>query len=142
VTVGGLELLYHHSLIGRAFLAIAEDNHAARALGLPERGLRIASFGLAGAIGGLAGFASGQLMLAFFVNGSLFSFYGFIAVALGGLGNNRGAVICGLALGVIQQAANFVAGGGMASALVYALFIVAMLLAPQGVFNAAKPRRV
>ena len=38
--------------------------------------------------------------------------------------------------------ANFVAGGVMASALVYALFIVAMLLAPQGVFNAAKPRRV
>ena len=33
----GLELLYRHTLIGRAFLAIAEDTYAARALGLPER---------------------------------------------------------------------------------------------------------
>ncbi len=35
----GLELLYRHTLVGHAFLAIAEDNFAARALGLPERGL-------------------------------------------------------------------------------------------------------
>ena len=35
----GLELLYRRTLIGHAFLAIAEDNFAARALGLPERSL-------------------------------------------------------------------------------------------------------
>src|ERR1700723_282748 len=32
----GLELLYRHTLIGHAFLAISEDNFAVRALGLPE----------------------------------------------------------------------------------------------------------
>ena len=41
VTIVGLELLYRRTLIGRAFLAIAEDNFAARALGLPERTLRM-----------------------------------------------------------------------------------------------------
>src|SRR3954452_13979517 len=41
VTIGGLELLYRHTLVGHAFRAIAEDNYAARALGLPERNLRI-----------------------------------------------------------------------------------------------------
>src|SRR5437870_5966702 len=60
VVIVGLELLYRHTLIGHAFLAIAEDNYAARALGLPERGLRLASFALAGAIGPLAGFAGGR----------------------------------------------------------------------------------
>src|SRR6185437_3713347 len=35
-TVVGLEWLYRRTLIGRAFLAISEDNYAARALGLPE----------------------------------------------------------------------------------------------------------
>src|SRR3954452_18629273 len=59
--IGGLELLYRHTLVGRAFLALAEDNFAARALGLPERNLRVASYALAGAIGGLAGFAGGEL---------------------------------------------------------------------------------
>src|ERR1700739_4154692 len=63
-----LELLYRRTLIGRAFLAIAEDTYAARALGLPERSLRMTSFALAGAIGALAGFAGGEMLLAFFRN--------------------------------------------------------------------------
>src|SRR5436190_2522023 len=88
--IGALELLYRRTLVGRAFLAIAEDNFAARALGLPERNLRVASYALAGAIGGLAGFAGGELLLAFVANGGLLNFYGFVPVALGGLGNNRG----------------------------------------------------
>src|SRR3954470_17459681 len=93
VVIVGLELLYRHTLTGHAFLAIAEDNFAARALGLPERNLRIASFALAGVIGALAGFAGGQLLLAFFANAPLLTFYGFVPVALGGMGNNRGAIV-------------------------------------------------
>ena len=141
-TVAGLEILYRHTLVGRAFLAIAEDNFAARALGLPERNLRMASYALAGVIGGLAGFASGQLLLAFFANGALLNFYGFVPVALGGLGNNRGAIISGLVLGVFQQAANFTFGGVFASVAVFAVFIVVLLAAPQGLFGAPAQRRV
>lgn len=141
-TIIGLEYLYRRTLVGRAFVAIAEDNFAARALGLPERNLRIASYALAGAIGGLAGFAGGQLLLAFFANGPLLNFYGFIPVALGGLGNNRGAVIGGLALGLFQQAANFWVGGIFSSVAVFSLFIIVLLAAPQGLFGAAASRRV
>ncbi len=140
--MAGLELLYRRTLVGRAFLAIAEDNFAARALGLPERNLRIASFALAGVIGGLAGFASGELMLAFFANGAMLSFYGFVPVALGGLGNNRGAIIGGLGLGLFQQAANFLFGGVFASVAVFIVFIVVLLAAPQGLFGAPVARRV
>ncbi|MCK8784184.1 branched-chain amino acid ABC transporter permease [Roseomonas sp. NAR14] len=141
-TVLGLEYLYRRTLVGRAFVAVAEDNYAARALGLPERNLRIASYALAGAVGALAGFAGGQLLLAFVANGPLLNFYGFIPVALGGLGNNRGAVIGGLALGLFQQAANFLAGGIFASVAVFSLFIVVLLAAPQGLFGAPAARRV
>ena len=73
-TIVGLELLYRHTLVGRAFLAIAEDNYAARALGLPEQGLRMASYALAGMIGALAGFAGGEVLLAFFANGPMLNF--------------------------------------------------------------------
>ena len=141
-TIVGLEFLYRRTLVGRAFLAIAEDNFAARALGLPERNLRMASFALAGAVGGLAGFAGGELLLAFFANGATLNFYGFVPVALGGLGNNRGAVIGGLALGVFQQAANFLMGGVFACVAVFAVFIVVLLAAPQGLFGAPVARRV
>lgn len=142
VTIGALELLYRRTLVGRAFLAIAEDNLAARALGLPERGLRVTSYAMAGAIGALAGFAGGQLLLAFVGNGHLLNFYGFIPVALGGLGNNRGAVFGGLALGLFQQAANFAIGGIFSAVAVFALFIVVLLLAPQGLLGSFRARRV
>jgi len=142
ITIAGLEYLYRHTLVGRAFLAIAEDNFAARALGLPERNLRIASYALAGIIGGVAGFSGGELLLAFFANGALLNFYGFVPVALGGLGNNRGALIGGLALGLFQQAANFLVGGIFSSVAVFTLFIVVLLAAPQGLFGSATARRV
>ena len=141
-TILGLEYLYRRTLVGRAFVAIAEDNFAARALGLPERNLRMASYALAGAIGALAGFAGGQLLLAFVANGPLLNFYGFIPVALGGLGNNRGAVIGGFILGLFQQAANFMVGGIFSSVAVFTLFIIVLLAAPQGMFGAQSARRV
>lgn len=142
LTIIGLEYLYRRTLIGHAFMAIAEDNFAARALGLPERNLRVASYALAGVIGGVAGFAGGELMLAFFANGALLNFYGFVPVALGGLGNNRGAIIGGLALGLFQQAMNFTVGGIFSSVAVFAIFIIVLLAAPQGLFGSATARRV
>jgi branched-chain amino acid transport system permease protein len=142
VVILGLELLYQRTLVGHAFRAIAEDNFAARALGLPERNLRVASYALAGAIGALAGFSGGLLLLAFVANGPLLNFYGFVPVALGGLGNNRGAIVGGFALGLFQQAMNFLVGGIFSSVAVFGVFILVLLLAPQGLFGAAVARRV
>ena len=138
VVVVGLEILYRYTLVGHAFLAIAEDNYAARALGLPDSNLRIASFALAGAIGALAGFAGGQLLLAFFANAPMLTFYGFVPVALGGMGNIRGSVIAGLILGLFQQAANFLVGGIFASVAVFAVFIIVLLLRPEGLAGTAR----
>jgi branched-chain amino acid transport system permease protein len=138
----GLELLYRYSLIGRAFLAISEDNYAARALGLPERGLRMASFALAGMIGTLAGFAGGEMLLAFFGSAPILTFYGFVPVALGGMGNNRGTVVAGLLLGLFQQAANFLVGGIFASVAVFTVFIIVLLVRPEGLAGATLQRRV
>jgi len=142
LTVVGLEFLYRKTLIGRAFLAIAEDSYAARALGLPETRLRIASYALAGMIGALAGFSGAQILLAFFGNQAILNFYGFVPVALGGMGSNRGAVIGGLALGLFQQAANFLVGGIFASVAVFVVFIIVLLLRPEGLAGAATARRV
>jgi len=142
VTIVGLELLYRRTLLGHAFLAIAEDNYAARALGLPERNLRMASYAIAGVIGALAGFAGGQMLLAFFDNATQLTFYGFVPVALGGMGNNRGAVIAGLVLGLFQQAENFLVGGVFSSVAVFAAFILVLLARPEGLAGVALGRRV
>ncbi|MCX7364913.1 MAG: branched-chain amino acid ABC transporter permease, partial [Alphaproteobacteria bacterium] len=141
-TILGLELLYRKTLIGRAFLAIAEDSYAARALGLPETRLRLASYALAGVIGALAGFTGAEMLLAFIGNQAILNFYGFVPVALGGMGSNRGAVVGGLALGLFQQAANYFFGGIFAAVAVFVVFIVVLLLRPEGLAGAASARRV
>ena len=97
---------------------------------------------MAGAIGTLAGFAGGEMLLAFFANAPMLNFYGFIPVALGGIGSTRGSVIAGFGLGLFQQAANFAVGGVFASVAVFAVFIIALLAAPQGLFGATGARRV
>jgi branched-chain amino acid transport system permease protein len=142
ITIVGLELLYRRTLIGRAFLAIAEDSYAARALGLPETRLRMASYAIAGVIGTLAGFTGGQMLLAFFGNQPILNFYGFVPVALGGMGSNRGAVIGALALGLFQQTANVLLGGIYAAVAVFAVFIAVLLLRPEGLAGVAAARRV
>ena len=102
----------------------------------------MASYALAGVVAGLAGFASGELLLAYFGNGPILNFYGFVPVALGGLGDNSGAIIGGVALGLFQQAANFLVGGVFAAAAVFVVFILVLLAAPQGLFGAVIGRRV
>ena len=94
------------------------------------------------AIGALAGFAGGQLLLAFFANAPMLTFYGFVPVALGGMGNIRGSVIAGLILGLFQQAANFLVGGIFASVAVFTAFIIVLLAFPDGLAGPSTQRRV
>ena len=66
---------------------------------------------MAGVIGTLAGFTGAETLLAYFRQLTDLELYGFVPVALGGMGSNRGALTGGLALGLFQQAANFLVGG-------------------------------
>jgi branched-chain amino acid transport system permease protein len=100
------------------------------------------SFALAGMIGTLAGFAGGEMLLAFFANAPMLTFYGFVPVALGGMGNNRGAAVAGLLLGLFQQTANFLVGGIFASVAVFSVFIIVLLARPNGLVGSPLQRRV
>ena len=95
VVLAGLEVFYGRTLLGRSFIAVAEDAVAARTLGIPDDRIRVASYCLAGAVGALAGVAGGQLLHAFFALGGSLGFYGFVPIAIGGLGSTRGAVLGG-----------------------------------------------
>jgi branched-chain amino acid transport system permease protein len=51
-------------------------------------------------------------------------------------------VVAGLLLGLFQQAANFLVGGIFASVAVFTVFIIVLLLRPEGLAGAAIQRRV
>jgi branched-chain amino acid transport system permease protein len=138
----GLELFYRRTLYGKLFLAMSEDIFAARARGIPTDRIRALSYVLAGAMGALAGFAAGQLTFAYFALGLTLTLNGFIALAVGGLGSNLGALTGGAALGILSAIATYYLGGEYQQTISVGLLMLVLLLKPEGLFGARAARVV
>ncbi|SAK56085.1 inner-membrane translocator [Caballeronia hypogeia] len=138
----GLELFYRRTLFGKVFLAVAEDPLAATARAVNTSRVRMLSYGMAGLIGGVAGFAAGQLTFAYFATGLTLTLNGFIAIAVGGLGSNLGALIGGLALGLLSAFTTYFLGGQYQQTIAVGLLMAFLLIRPEGLFGAKLSRQV
>ena len=138
----GLELFYRRTMYGKLFLAMSEDAFAARARGVSTDRIRVMSYILSGAIGGLAGFAAGQLTFAYFALGLTLTLNGFIALAVGGLGSNIGALIGGAALGLLNAFASYWFGGEYQQTIAVGLLMIVLLLKPEGLLGSKNVRPV
>lgn len=138
----GLEAFYRRTLYGKLFVAMSEDIFAARARGIPTERIRMLSYVMAGAMGGLAGFAAGQLTFAYFALGLTLTLNGFIALAVGGLGSNVGALVGGAALGILSSIATYYVGGEFQQTISVGLLMVVLLIKPEGLFGTRNVRPV
>ena len=139
--VAGLGVLLHATQLGRRLRASAQDPEIARALGIDVTFMICLSFVLGTALAGTAG-----LLLAnqFFLtpnDGAVLMLKAYIAVAIGGWGNLRGAAAGAMLIAffevfVATWLSHPVAEGG----LYVALFAI-LLLRPQGLFGEAAQRR-
>jgi branched-chain amino acid transport system permease protein len=137
-----LELFYRRTLYGKLFVAMSEDAFAARARGIPTGRIRSMSYVIAGTMGGLAGFAAGQLTFAYFALGLTLTLNGFIALAVGGLGSNVGALVGGAALGILSAVATYFVGGEYQQTISVGLLMIVLLLKPAGLFGSQSVRPV
>jgi branched-chain amino acid transport system permease protein len=138
----GLELFYRRTMYGKVFIAMSEDAFAARARGIATDRIRLVSYVLSGALGGLAGFAAGQLTFAYFAVGLSLTLNGFIALAVGGLGSNVGALIGGAALGLLNAFASHFFGGEYQQTIAVGLLMLMLLIKPEGLLGARNVRPV
>jgi len=138
----GLEIFYRRTMYGKVFIAMSEDAFAARARGVSTDRIRLLSYVMSGALGGLAGFAAGQLTFAFFALGHTLTLLGFIALAVGGLGSNIGALIGGAALGLLNSFASYYFGGEYQQTIAVGLLMVVLLIKPEGLLGAKNVRPV
>ena len=138
----GLELFYRRTMYGKLFLAMSEDAFAARARGVSTDRIRVMSYVLSGALGGLAGFAAGQLTFAYFALGLTLTLNGFIALAVGGLGSNIGALLGGAALGLLNAFASHWFGGEYQQTMAVGLLMIVLLLKPEGLLGSKNVRPV
>jgi len=140
--VAGLELFCRRTMWGKLFQATSEDAFAARARGISTDRVRMLSYAIAGGLGGLCGFAAGQLTFAYFALGLTLTLNGFIAIAVGGLGSSIGAVAGGLALGLLSAFATYFFGGAYQQTIAVGLLMVVLMIRPAGLFGARGMRPV
>ena len=136
------------SRIGRAWMAIREDEIAAKAMGINTRNMKLLAFGMGASFGGV----SGSMFAAFqgFVSPESFSLMESVMivamVVLGGIGHLPGVILGAVLLAALPEVLRYVAGplqamtdGRLDSAILRQLLIalamiIVMLLRPRGLW--------
>jgi branched-chain amino acid transport system permease protein len=148
VTVAILLLLFvffRYTRIGLAMRATAANPESARLVGIRVGWMIALGWGMAAAIGAVAGmmiapvvFLEPNMMLSILL-------YGFAAAVVGGLNSPLGAVIGGFAVGVVENlAGTFIpyVGRELKLTIALALIVAVLTVRPRGLFGRAVGTRV
>jgi len=138
------------SRIGRAWMAIREDEIAAKAMGINTRNMKLLAFGMGASFGGVSGVMFGAFQG--FVSPESFSLMESVMivamVVLGGIGHIPGVILGAVLLSALPEVLRYVAGplqamteGRLDSAILRQLLIalamiVVMLIRPRGLWPA------
>jgi branched-chain amino acid transport system permease protein len=143
--LAALYLFFRHTRIGLAMRAAAASPESARLAGIRVGWMVALGWGMAAAIGAIAGmmiapvvFLEPNMMLSILL-------YGFAGAVLGGLTSPGGAVLGGFAVGIIENlAATYIPVAGRELKLTIALIIIVAVLVvrPSGLFGRAVVTRV
>lgn len=128
-----MELLLVRSRFGRAVRAVADDPEAAALCGVPARRVVLLVFVVAGLLAGVAGLldAPGRTSLSV-DDGVVLGLSGIAAALLGGLGSARGAVLGGLAVGVLQAVAVTAVDARVRDVVPLGLLVLLLAVRPEG----------
>ena len=140
-----LYVFFRHTRIGLAMRAAAANPQSARLAGIRVGWMIALGWGMAAAIGAVAGMLIAPVV---FLEPNMMTsvlLYGFAAAVVGGLTSPGGAVIGGFAVGIIENlAGTFIPYVGRELKLTIALFLIVavLLVKPSGLFGRRVVSRV
>ena len=137
-----LWLFIDRTLIGKALIATATNRLAARLVGIDTRRMVGLSFAVAAGIGAIAGILITPITLTSYDVGTLLALKGFAAVMLGGIGSALGAVIGGLALGMVEAFSAGYLSSKYKDAAAFLVILLVLFAMPQGLLGRGKVERV
>jgi branched-chain amino acid transport system permease protein len=142
LVAAALYLFFERTMTGKAFRACAEQQVAARLVGIsPARMSRLA-FALAGAVAGLAGILVSPIEYTNWNSGLFLGLKGFVAASLAGMVSVPGAILGGLLLGVVESLSGGYISSGLKDAVAFFILLVVLVLRPGGVFTRQAEARV
>lgn len=134
VVMLGFDWVMNRTMVGKAMRAVAANGNVASLMGINTQAVMIGAFVASSALAGLSGFLLAPIAQASLFMGLTVGLKGFSGAMIGGLGNPRGCVIGGFALGVLESLVNLWQAQWREVA-VFALVILVLAFRPTGLFG-------
>jgi branched-chain amino acid transport system permease protein len=132
LTVALLWWFFNRTLTGKAILAVSHNRLAAQLMGISVRRVLLVSFGLSAALGALAGVLIAPISFTSWDVGVMLGLKGLAAAILGGMGSGPGAIVGGLALGLIESLGAGYLSSAYKDVFAFVIILVALIFLPDG----------
>lgn len=133
--------LFTHTRLGRAMRAVAQNQRAARLMGISVERVYSTSWVLAAVVGAVAGVLVAPVVFLSSKMG-LIVINGFTAAVIGGFGSMPGAVVGGMLLGVLENLAPLYLPSGIRYSVPFVVLIAILLIRPAGLLGTVQRRKV
>jgi branched-chain amino acid transport system permease protein len=139
--MGAFALFFRFTTVGKAMQAAADNPKAARLVGIRVERIHMLAFAVGSAVAGAGAALMAPVTLLYPDIGFMLFIKGFAAAVLGGLTSLPGALLGGLAIGVVEA----LAGGYIASSAIevsaFVAIMATLILRPRGLLGGPPPRR-
>lgn len=129
-----LFLFFKKTMVGKAMLACAVNPTAAKLVGINVSQMVMFSFILSAIVGAIGGMAITPISLMEYDKGPMLAVKGFCAAIMGGIGSNRGAVLGGFLIGVLESMTAGYIHSGSKDAVALVILLMILFLKPSGLF--------
>jgi branched-chain amino acid transport system permease protein len=127
--------LFEHTLLGKKLQATSQDKEMAALLGIPVSTMIMFTFVYSALLGGVAGILVAPILFVSIQMGATIALKAFAATIIGGFGDVKGAVIGGLALGVIETFGAAYVSVPYKDGFAFLVLVAFLVFRPQGLFG-------
>ncbi len=135
VAIGLLTWFFYRTSLGLSMRAVASNPTAAAVVGIAAGRVRLTSYAIAGGLGGLAGVLVTPITTLNYDVGVLLGLKGFAAAILGGFGSFPGAIIGGLALGLLESLSAGYISSAYKDVVAFVVLLLVLCIRPKGILG-------
>jgi branched-chain amino acid transport system permease protein len=137
-----LHYFVRRTKMGKAMQATAQDQEAARMMGVDVDRVVLITFFLGSALAGAAGFIFGLYYnYTSFIIGYTAGLRAFTAAVLGGIGNLPGAMLGGLLIGLIESLGGQYLQVRWTDVIIFSILVMVLVFRPTGLLGRAAPTK-
>jgi branched-chain amino acid transport system permease protein len=134
VIAASLYVFLHRTRLGKAVRAVANNREAAELVGVPTTRVLAVTVGCGVALAGVSGMLIGTLFPYTILSGDGYQLKSFVVTVLGGFGNPVGALLGGVALGLLEGAVTPFVPVSWTLVIEFVLFVLVLIAFPRGIF--------